>query len=301
MTINDCRIIELPKFLDARGNLSFAENYKQVPFEIKRTYWLYDVPGGIARGGHAEINNEELIISMSGSFEILVDDGTMQKTFTLNRSYYGLYIPKGLWREIKEFSTNALALEFGSIPYDVNDYIRNYDAFLTYSKTVVANDMPQVKVPVVEQEHDGKYDLFNVFDCSMIELDRHHSDRRGNLTVVENGKTLPFDVKRVYYLYDVPGGESRGAHAHKELSQLIIAASGSFTVTLDDGKCKRSFFLNRPYQGLYVKPGMWRTLEDFSSGAVCMVLASDVYKASDYIRTYEEFIDFRKKMSNTTI
>lgn len=294
MTINDCRIIELPKFLDARGNLSFAENYKQVPFEIKRTYWLYDVPGGIARGGHAEINNEELIISMSGSFEILVDDGTMQKTFTLNRSYYGLYIPKGLWREIKEFSTNALALEFGSIPYDVNDYIRNYDAFLAYCKTVVANDMPQVKVPVVEQEHDGKYDLFNVFDCSMIELDRHHSDRRGNLTVVENGKTLPFDVKRVYYLYDVPGGESRGAHAHKELSQLIIAASGSFTVTLDDGKCKRSFFLNRPYQGLYVKPGMWRTLEDFSSGAVCMVLASDVYKASDYIRTYEEFIDFRK-------
>lgn len=294
MTINDCRIIELPKFLDARGNLSFAENYKQVPFEIKRTYWLYDVPGGIARGGHAEINNEELIISMSGSFEILVDDGTMQKTFTLNRSYYGLYIPKGLWREIKEFSTNALALEFGSIPYDVNDYIRNYDAFLAYSKTVVANDMPQVKVPVVEQEHDGKYDLFNVFDCSMIELDRHHSDRRGNLTVVENGKTLPFDVKRVYYLYDVPGGESRGAHAHKELSQLIIAASGSFTVTLDDSKCKRSFFLNRPYQGLYVKPGMWRTLEDFSSGAVCMVLASDVYKASDYIRTYEEFIDFRK-------
>ena len=198
MTINDCRIIELPKFLDARGNLSFAENYKQVPFEIKRTYWLYDVPGGIARGGHAEINNEELIISMSGSFEILVDDGTKQKTFTLNRSYYGLYIPKGLWREIKEFSTNALALEFGSISYDVNDYIRNYDAFLAYSKTVVANDMLQVEVPVVEQEHEGKYDLFNVFDCSMIELDRHHSDRRGNLTVVENGKTLPFDVKRVY-------------------------------------------------------------------------------------------------------
>ena len=89
-----------------------------------------------------------------------------------------------------------------------------------------------------------------------------------------------FHVKRVYYLYDVPGGENRGSHAHKELSQLIIAASGSFTVTLDDGKCKRSFFLNRPYQGLYVKPGMWRDLEDFSSGAVCMVLASDVYKVN---------------------
>lgn len=295
MTIHDCKIIELPKFLDARGNLSFAENFKQVPFEIKRTYWLYDVPGGIGRGGHAEINNEELVISMSGSFEILVDDGNEQKTFTLNRSYYGLYIPKGLWREIKEFSTNALALEFGSIPYDVNDYIRNYEEFLAYNKNVVAGEQKIQEASVVEDGHVGEYELSNVFDCSMIELDRHHSDRRGNLTVVENGKTLPFDVKRVYYLYDVPGGESRGAHAHKELSQLIIAASGSFTVTLDDGECKRSFFLNRPYQGLYVKPGMWRTLEDFSSGAVCMVLASDVYKKEDYIRDYNEFIEFRNK------
>lgn len=134
---------------------------------------------------------------------------------------------------------------------------------------------------------------YNVFDCTMVELDRHHSDRKGNLTVVENGITLPFDVKRVYYLYDVPGGESRGAHAHKELEQLIIAASGSFRVTLDDGKMKRTFFLNRPYQGLYVKPGMWRDLEDFSSGAVCMVLASEVYQAEDYIRVYQEFLDFR--------
>lgn len=134
---------------------------------------------------------------------------------------------------------------------------------------------------------------FNVFDCSIIELDKHHSNRKGNLTVVENGKTLPFDVKRVYYLYDVPGGEERGAHAHRDLSQLIIAASGSFTVTLDDGKCKRSFFLNRPYQGLYVKPGMWRNLVDFSSGAVCMVLASDVYKPEDYIRDYDSYIKFR--------
>ena len=293
MTIHDCKIIDLPKFLDTRGNLSFAENFKQVPFEIKRTYWLYDVPGGIGRGGHAEINNEELVISLSGSFEILVDDGKEQKTFTLNRSYYGLYIPKGLWREIKEFSTNALALEFGSIPYDANDYIRNYEEFLVYSKNVVAEESKVEVVPVIE-EHVGKNILSNVFECSMIELDRHHSDRRGNLTVVENGKTLPFDVKRVYYLYDVPGGESRGAHAHKELSQLIIAASGSFTVTLDDGECKRSFFLNRPYQGLYVKPGMWRTLEDFSSGAVCMVLASDVYKKEDYIRDYNEFVKFRK-------
>lgn len=293
MTINDCKIIELPKFLDARGNLSFAENFKQIPFEIKRTYWLYDVPGGISRGGHAEINNEELVIAMSGSFDILVDDGKEQKTFTLNRSYYGLYIPKGLWREIKEFSTNALALEFGSIPYDVNDYIRDYDDFKEYAKNCKSE---VVKEPIKSTDRSTcKSPKYNVFDCTMVELDKHHSDRKGNLTVVENGKTLPFDVKRVYYLYDVPGGESRGAHAHKDLEQLIIAASGSFKVTLDDGKCKRTFFLNRPYQGLYVKPGMWRDLEDFSSGAVCMVLASDVYQSEDYIRDYDEFFEFRKK------
>jgi len=134
---------------------------------------------------------------------------------------------------------------------------------------------------------------FSVYDCKVIELDKHHSDRKGNLTVVENGKTLPFDVKRAYYLYDVPGGESRGSHAHRELEQLIVAASGSFTVTLDDGKDKRVFFLNRPYQGLYVRAGMWRDLSDFSSGAVALVLASEVYTQEDYIRDYQEFLRFR--------
>lgn len=291
MTVNDCRIIELPKFLDVRGNLSFAEQIKHMPFEIRRVYWLYDVPGGVARGGHAEKQNEELIIALSGAFEIVVDDGTSSKSFVLNRSYYGLYIPKGLWREIKEFSTNAFALEFGSIPYSADDYIRDYEEYKRYVQT----EHPNIIIPPLQNRGTAESGLFSVFDCTMVELDRHHSDRNGNLTVVENGVTLPFDVKRVYYIYDVPGGENRGAHAHKELSQLIVAASGSFTVTLDDGKCKRSFFLNRPYQGLYVKPGMWRDLDDFSSGAVCMVLASDVYKQEDYIRDYKEFIVFRNK------
>ncbi len=135
----------------------------------------------------------------------------------------------------------------------------------------------------------------SVYDCTIIELDKHHSDRKGNLSVVQNGDTIPFDVKRVYYLYDVPGGESRGAHAHKELSQLIVAASGSFTVTLDDGKVKRSFLLNRPYQGLLVVPGIWRDLDDFSSGSVCMVLASHPYDKEDYIRDYDEFLEYKKK------
>lgn len=132
-----------------------------------------------------------------------------------------------------------------------------------------------------------------VYDCTIIELDKHHSDRKGNISVVENSKDVPFDVKRTYYLYDVPGGESRGGHAHKELSQLIVAASGSFTVTLDDGNVKRTFTLNRPYQGLYIVPGIWRTLDDFSSGAVCLVLASQGYDEADYIRDYQEFLKYK--------
>jgi len=136
-------------------------------------------------------------------------------------------------------------------------------------------------------------DKYSLDDCRIIDLDKHHSDRKGNLCVVENGISLPFNVKRVYYLYDVPGGESRGAHAHRTLRQLIIAASGSFRVTLFDGKDQKSFYLNRPYQGLLVCPGMWRDLDDFSSGAVCMVLASDIYKEEDYIRDYNDFLDFR--------
>lgn len=130
-------------------------------------------------------------------------------------------------------------------------------------------------------------------DCKIIDL-RKISDPRGNLTPIEGGADIPFDIKRVYYLYDVPGGESRGAHAHKELQQLIVAANGSFTITLDDGKKKNVFTLNRPYQGLLIVPGIWRDLDDFSSGAVLLCLASEHYDAADYIRDYEEFINFKK-------
>lgn len=132
-----------------------------------------------------------------------------------------------------------------------------------------------------------------VYDCTIVELDKHHQER-GNITVVENGQTIPFDVERAYYLYDVPGGESRGGHAHRELRQLIIAASGSFNVTLDDGSVKRQFILNRPYQGLLVVPGIWRELDDFSSGSVCLVLASHRYDEEDYIRDYDEFTEYKK-------
>ena len=132
VTTRDVRIINLPKFVDVRGNLSFAQQFTHIPFEIKRTYWIYDVPGGEDRGGHAFKDNQEFVIALSGSFDVLVDDGNNKKTFTLNRSYYGLYIPKGLWRTLGNFSTNAFALEFGSVLYSEDDYIRDYSEFLKF-------------------------------------------------------------------------------------------------------------------------------------------------------------------------
>ena len=132
----------------------------------------------------------------------------------------------------------------------------------------------------------------SVNDCHIITLDKHHHVK-GNISVVENYSTIPFDIKRVYYLYDIPGGESRGGHAHKALYQLIIAVSGSFSVILDDGKERRTFSLNRPYHALYVVPGIWRELDDFSSGSVCLVLASDLYSETDYMRDYNEFVTIK--------
>jgi dTDP-4-dehydrorhamnose 3,5-epimerase-like enzyme len=126
-------------------------------------------------------------------------------------------------------------------------------------------------------------------DCKIIDLPKI-SDPRGNLTFIEGGQHIPFDIKRVYYLYDVPGGAERGGHAHKALNQLIIAMSGSFDVILDEGGEKKRFHLNRSYQGLYVCPMIWRELDNFSSGSVCMVLASNIYEESDYYRDYNEYL-----------
>lgn len=129
----------------------------------------------------------------------------------------------------------------------------------------------------------------NINNCKIIDLSKI-SDPRGNLTYIESDRHIPFAIRRVYYLYDVPAASERGGHAHKELEQLIIPLSGSFDVLIDDGENKKRFTLNRPYQGLYICPLIWRELENFSSGSVCLVLASDFYKESDYYRNYMEFL-----------
>lgn len=132
----------------------------------------------------------------------------------------------------------------------------------------------------------------NIYNCAVVELPRIE-DPAGNITPVYNSENIPFEAKRIFYLYDIPGGESRGAHAHKECHQFIVAASGSFEVVLDDGKNKRTVTLNRPYFGLHIPPGIWAAEQGFSSGAVCLVLASHRYDEADYIRDYDDFLKYK--------
>ncbi|KAF0238243.1 MAG: WxcM-like domain-containing [Prolixibacteraceae bacterium] len=139
----------------------------------------------------------------------------------------------------------------------------------------------------------------SVYDCHVIPLNKIN-DLAGNTTVVEGNRNIPFNLRRIYYLYDIPGGESRGGHAHRELHQLIVAASGSFEVLLDDGENKKIVRLDRPNFGLLVLPGIWRELMEFSSGAICIVLASHKYDKSDYMRNYNAFVQFKKSLTSAT-
>lgn len=294
MDISDSKIINLPKIGDPRGNLSIIEQFKQIPFDIKRVYWIYDVPGGCDRGGHAYKENQEFIVALSGAFDVELDDGRQKKTFSLNRSYNGLYVPKGMWRKMTNFSTNSLALVLSSTEYDVSDYIMDYEEFLKWSTdenvtTQPAGYAPMSKVKNMFSAKEG----VSVFDCSLCQLNKFH-DPEGNLTVVSENLHVPFNINRVFYSYDIPGGEDRGAHAHKECHQFIIAASGSFEVVLDDGINKRTVSLNRPFWGLHVPPGVWASEQGFSSGSICLVLASHGYSEDDYIREYNKYIEYVK-------
>ena len=287
------KIIQLPKITDPRGNLSFLEGKMHIPFEIKRAYWIYDVPGGESRGGHAFREQQEFIVAMSGSFDVIIDTGKgRKKKYSLNRSYFGLYVPAGCWRQMTNFSTNSIALVLASTHFHKSDYIRSFEEFCTFA--VRSEKTQSITIPNNKHYSNLAIDAVktSVHDCKVIELDKNHRDK-GNITVVENGGIVPFDINRVYYLYDVPGGEERGGHAHKELYQLIIAAGGSFDVVLDDGNEKRTVHLNRPYQGLKVVPGIWRELINFSSGSCLLVMASHNYDEKDYIREYKEFEDLK--------
>lgn len=289
MALSDVRLIDLPRICDPRGNLTFIQNATHLPFDIARVYWIYDVPADGCRDGHAFLRQHELIVSLSGSFDVTVDDGHGKRTFTLNRPYTGLLVPPLTWRSIHNFSTNSAGMVLASTLYDPSDYLRDYRMFLDRSR----QSAPQPEPAPQSRRHDPPlpgHAGSTVNDCRIIGLTRH-SGPMGSLSAVENTSRFPFDVRRVYYLYDVPSGAERGGHSHLTEQRLIMAISGSFDVTVNDGVSRRTFTLNNPSRALYIPPGIWRTVDNFSSGSVCLALSSNVYNADDYVRDYTKFLD----------
>lgn len=290
ISANNEQVIQLPKIVDERGNLSFVEELHHIPFSIERVYWIYDVPGGEIRGAHAFREQEEFIVALSGSFDVVLHDGVEERRYHLNRSYMGIYVPRMTWRRLENFSTNSLCLVLSSTRYAEDDYIRDFDEFVFLSREKKLFSQREKK-NVGAIPSFVPYQQSRLADaCRMMQLPKVHN-RAGNLTAMNNRMEVPFDTRRVYYLYDIPCGEQRGGHAHRQLEQLLVAVSGSFSVKLDDGCGQRTVFLNNPSQALYIGPGIWRTLENFSSGAVCLVLASHPYDEADYIREYDQFLE----------
>lgn len=286
-------LFKLPKIEDNRGNLSFLENGQQIPFDLKRVYWIYDVPGGQKRGSHAFKKQEEIIIALSGSFDVVLDDGKKKRKHQLNRSYNALFVPRMMWRSLENFSTNSLCLVLASEPYDESDYIRNYKEFKAQLSSKPQEDKNIEGALILNREKNSPIEEKSasensVFDCTMIDFPVI-DNRAGKITPIHNSQTIPFDIERLFYVYDIPMGKSRGAHAHKRCHQILVAVSGSFEVELDDGENKRIVFLNRPMTGLHIPPGVWASEQNYSSGAVCLVLTSERYQEEDYIRKYSDF------------
>jgi len=301
MTIEDSaktpHLIEIPRIPDARGNLSFIQRCATgVTFDISRTYWIYDVPADADRHGRALRNTAEVIVPLAGAFDVTLDDGLGgARRYHLDRPYRGLYVPPMRWRVIDNFTTNSVAFVLASTIYDEADYISDYHDFVHE----VANSRDSLKTPTPSpaiREHNAEkcvreadiHCISSVDNCRLIDLPRHvHAN--GSLTVAQNDSISPMKIRRAFYIYDVPADTARGGHSHHNSQQMIIAVGGSFDVTLDDGVQRRTYTLNRPYRALYVTPGIWRTMDNFSSGSVCLVLTDTEYAESDYVRDYDDF------------
>ncbi len=288
--MNKPEVLSLPKIFDPRGNLTFIQNGAQIPFEIRRAYWIYDVPGGEERHGHAFRSASEMIVALSGSFDVVVDSGEGEERIHLNRSFNGVHVPPMTWRRLDNFSTNSVALVLSSTCYDERDYVRDFSEWRRLLSEGVGAGSGSAIAPSWESDISPRHSLD---DCRIVELSRH-CHPNGSLTAVDNIDNI-FPVRRVFYLYDVPGDSERGGHSHFKAHEFIIAASGSFDVTLTDGVDERKFSLNRPYKALYIPNGIWRSLDNFSSGSVSLVLTSELYSEDDYCRSMTRYKELYKQ------
>lgn len=257
-------ITKLPVFTDSRGSLSFAEEKSQIPFNVHRTRWIYGASADSLKEERAE--SEMLIIALCGSADLKVNTADSSSFFRLDASDMSLYVPKNAVVEMNSVSDDAFILLFeGDESKDGN--VVNTQSVFELQKDYLSR-------------------------CGIIELPLEEKTDNGGIVGVKNGSDLPFNVRRVYYMYDVPGHLSRGGHAHKYLHQIIIPAAGRFKVTLWNGRERVDYTLDDARRGLYVHSGIWNELSDFSPGAVCMVLASDLFDAEDYLSSEQEYRDF---------
>lgn len=286
------REVSLPKIEDPRGNLSFVQRGVGIDFTPARVYWVYDMPGGTIRHGRALKNTSEFIIPLSGSMTVrhTSPDGLYADTF-IHEADRGVLLPPMTWRQVDGFSTNAVMTVLASSRYDVRDYFYEKEEYLRADKGIVGSGDTTDEDEAMPAPTD-RYLVMKVGDShtSMLDVLPHPN---GKLVSVEFGNGIDFRPRRVFYLYDVPAGESRGGHAHYQARELIVAVSGAFDVVLDDGVDKITYRLDRPDKGLYIPEGLWRELHSFSGGAVCMVVTSHLYDPDDYIRDYECFIKIK--------
>jgi hypothetical protein len=300
------QLVELPKIEDARGNLSFIEGGRHIPFDIRRAYWIYDVPGGEVRGSHAFRRQEEFIVALSGSFDVVLHDGVREQRIHLCRSYRGVYVPPMTWRTLDNFSTNSLGLVLSSTHYEEDDYLWDFGEFQrlkamsseAYPALQATASTPSESTATPPLATPPQRRLYTLDDCQVLSLPASTELRRGCLTAIEgSGDLLPFPIRRAFYLYDIPSGADRGQHAHKQAWQFIVAASSCFSIDLDDLRTQRTVRLDRPFQGLLIPPGIWCRLHDFSSAAVALVLTSERYDREDYICDYAQLQAFRSTQS----
>jgi hypothetical protein len=261
-----CRLVSLPQVPDRRGNLTALEELIHTPFRFGSVRWFYDLPGKAPSAIIEPAFGDALVVALSGSFDVCVGGHRASGRAHLMRASIGLHVPAGAAWRVENPSTNSVGLvissERGRRPPGST---RRED---------------QSRAPL---SHDSTVD-----DCHIIAL-RHASSPHASTTAATPNADVPFEIPRVYYLYDVPGGASRGGHAHRGLEQVLVAVAGSFDVELSDGCRHRTIRLDRTHLGAYIAPGIWRELRNFSSGAICLTLASAPYDESDYIRDYAEF------------
>jgi len=266
----DARTTHLPKIHDHRGHLSFFQNNDQIPFEIKGAQWFSSAASSASKHAEPNPSTGNFIVALSGRFDIVLFDGQAKEQITLNRPDIGIYVPPSIRRQLHNFSPNSLAL--------------------------IVTDTPPLQSHEACADHTMSQSTTrcrpSIADCALIEFP-HIDTSAGCISLADNNLPLPFKIKRIYYLYDIPRTASRGGHAHKAVHQLIIAARGSFEVTIDDSINKKTIRLSTPNVGLHIPRFIWRTLSNFSPGAICLALASEKYLADDYVRDYNEFLNYR--------